>query len=298
MKQLFYQIIYHPSVNPLILGLIKLIPGLSNFVKFPPSGIINLTLKNRKQIKLYTNQTCHVTSEVYWKGTSSYEYSDIFEKLFERCEVFFDVGANIGYYSIMAGITNPKLKVYAFDPSPGPYHYLSENIRINNLSNVFGFQKALSNQNGKFSFQIAVNSKYSYLKYNSLGGSGHLAGVREDPSPVSVEVEALTLDDFVSSNNIPKIDLIKLDVEEAEHLVIAGSKETLKKSRPILVCEVFSGEMLKQIGDLLSSDDYQPYIFSVNRLVPSSFEDYSSINKIENFFFIPTEKEHWIKDFI
>jgi hypothetical protein len=76
--QLFYQLLYHPQINPFILGIIKLIPGLKNIIRFPPSGIISLTLKNGKKMKLNTNQTCHVTSEVYWKGTSSYEYSDIF----------------------------------------------------------------------------------------------------------------------------------------------------------------------------------------------------------------------------
>jgi hypothetical protein len=56
---------------------------------------MDLKLKNGNTIQLKTNQTCHVTSEVFWNGSSSYEYSDIFEKLFEKSKVFFDVGSNI-----------------------------------------------------------------------------------------------------------------------------------------------------------------------------------------------------------
>lgn len=249
-------------------------------------------------MKLNTNQTCHVTSEVYWKGTSSYEYSDIFEKLFEKSSVFFDVGSNIGYYAIMAGVSNPKLKTYAFDPSPGPYEYLSQNIKINHLTNVHGFQKALSNENGQFSFQVAVNPKYTYLKYNSLGGSGHLAGVREDESPVVVTVDAMTLDTFVEAHKIETIDLIKLDVEEAEHLVIEGGQRTLLATKPILVCEVFSSEMLQNLEGLLGNSDYKPFIFRDGKLIASNYSESAEINQIENYFFVPSEKLQWIREFL
>ena len=296
--QLLYKLIYNPTLNPIMLGIIKAIPGLQSIVKFPPSGIISLKLRNGKTMKLNTNQTCHVTSEVYWKGTSSYEYSDIFEKLFERSSVFFDVGSNIGYYAIMAGVTNPKLKTYAFDPSPGPYAYLKDNVEINKLSNVFPYQMALSDENGSLSFQVAVNPKYTYLKYNSLGGGGHLVGVREDSSPVVVTVKAMTLDDFVAEHKIAAMDLVKLDVEEAEHMVIKGGTHSLTKFKPILVCEVFSNSMWENLRSLLRDSEYAPYIFSNGKLVAVSFDGEVQSDKIENYFFVPEGRKAWIAEFL
>lgn len=296
--QLLYKLIYHPTLNPVLLGIIKAIPGLQTVVKFPPSGIISLSLKNGKRMRLNTNQTCHVTSEVFWKGTSSYEYSDIFEKLFEKSSVFFDVGSNIGYYAIMAGVTNPNLKTYAFDPSPGPFAYLKDNVAINKLPNVFPFQMALSDENGSLSFQVAVNPKYTYLKYNSLGGGGHLVGVREDNSPVVVTVQAMTLDDFVSKHQISSLDLIKLDVEEAEHMVIKGGANTLTRFKPILVCEVFSNSMWENLRTLLKDSEYAPYIFNEGKLVPVSFTQEVQSDQIENYFFVPQERRSWITEFL
>ena len=295
--QIFYKIIYHPLVNPILLLILKLIPGLPKYLRFPPSGIMNLQLKNGKVIKLKTNQTCHVTSEVFWNGSSSYEYSDLFEVLFEKSKVFFDVGSNIGYYAIMAGKTNPDLKTYAFDPSPGPYAYLEDNVKINKLKNVFPFQTALSNENGEFSFQVAFNSKYQYLKCNSLGGGGHLTGLREDSSPVFVTVKAQTLDDFVNEHKISNLDLVKLDVEEAEHLVLEGGSDTLKKMRPIVVCEVFSTDMLHKIQNHWKGSDYLSYIFIDKKLKLVEYSESNTVSKIENYFFIPVEKRSWVSTF-
>lgn len=296
--QLLYRILYNPFVNSIILGILKMIPNLPEKFKIPPSGIITLTLNSGKTFKLSTNQTCSVTREVFWKGTSQYEYSDIFEKLFKKADVFFDIGANIGYYSAMAGVINPKMKIYAFDPSPGPYAYLDENARINKLPNMKVFQLALSNENGQLTFQAAVNAKYSYLKHNSLGGSGHIQGTRVDSSPYVVTVNAITLDNFVREHQVSKIDIIKLDVEEAEHLVVMGGIETFSKMRPLVVCEVFSNEMWDQIKGYWKNSDYLVYIFDNKKLVPTSFDDVQDISKIENYFFVPKEKNDWLIEFI
>ena len=296
--QFFYQLLYHPVLNPILTSVLKAIPGLPRKFRIPPSGTISLTLKNGKTMKLKTNQTCHVTYEVFWKGTSSYEFSDIFEKLFEKAQVYFDVGSNIGYYAIMAGRTNPDLDVYAFDPSPGPFAFLKDNIQENRLLKVKPFQLALSNENGTFSFQVAINPKYTYLKYNSLGGSGHLQGTREDNSPYMVSVEAMRLDDFVLRHNIRRLDLMKLDVEEAEHLVLMGAEKTLKTLRPIVVCEVFSTEMLENIMDQWKGSGYEAFIFEDGGLRHVSYSPGYQLNQIENFFFVPSEKLDWITEFI
>lgn len=296
--QIFYRLLYHSKLNYVIRNFLRLFPGLPQSLKIHPSGVLRVPLSNGDSLQLATNQTCHVTNVLFWDGSSSYEYSDLFLHLFSKMDVFFDVGSNIGYYSIMAGKTNPNIQVYAFDPSPGPFFYLKENIRLNGLKNVNAFQMALSDANGQFSFHVAASRKYSYLKFNSLGGSGHLSHVRENATQNQVTVKAQTLDDFVSEQSISRIDLIKLDVEEAEHLVLAGARSSILSFRPMVVCEVFSSEMLQQIRLEIMSHGFQAYRFFEGKLLAEKIDLKSTVDQIENYFFIPDEKVELVKSFI
>ena len=294
--QFLHRLLYWPPLNALLIALLKTIPGLPASLRIPPSGPISVALKNGKKIGLNTNQTCHVTAVLAWEGSSAYEFSDVFQDLFPQIGCFFDVGSNIGYYTVMAGVCNPGLEIHAFDPSPGPFEYLKENIAINKLRKAKAHQLALSDVAGRFSFHIAWNKKYPWLKFNSLGGSGHLSHVRENPTLHHVEVEALTLDAFIEREGIQQLDLIKLDVEEAEHLVLAGAVDSVRKFRPIIVCEVFSGEMMGKIREQILNQDYQAFRFdeAAKKLIPEDLQDQTSIEKIENYFFVPVEKRQLI----
>lgn len=267
-------------------------------VKIHPSGTISVPLVSGQVLQLKTNQTCHVTHVLFWEGSSGYEYSNIFQKIFPHIQVFMDIGSNIGYYSIMAGVVNPKLNVFAFDPSPGPFHYLEQNIQLNRLSKVQAFQMAVSNENGSFSFHVAKSIKYKYLKYNTLGGSGHLSHVRENQTENQITVKAQKLDDFVVERKIEFVDLIKIDVEEAEHLVLAGAYQTILKFRPIIVCEVFSTSMWLQIKDQIMDHGFKAFLYKDEFLLSADFENQTMIEDIENYFFVPSEKMDLIIPFI
>jgi len=295
---IIYQILYHPFVNQIIRNLVKVMSFLPSKFQIPPSGVLKVDLPGLMVMKLKTNQTCHVTNVVFWLGAENYEYTQIFQSLFPKIKVFFDVGSNIGYFSIMAGKMNTNCEVYAFDPSPGPFSYLSENIKINDLSNVQAFDLALSDKDGESSFHFAYNAKYPYLKYSSLGGSGHLSHVRNNPTHYTVHVQVVTLDQFIEKNQLRDLDLIKLDVEEAEHLVLAGSRVSIQKFRPIVVCEVFSDFMLNIIKDEIISLSYKAYLFKNQKLEEIDFNRFEGIVRIENFFFVPEEKVYLIIDFI
>jgi len=290
--QFLHRILYWPPFNALLRAVLKFIPGLPKFLQIPPSGEILVALQNGKKLKLKTNQTCHVTAVLAWEGSSAYEFSDVFQDLFPQIRCFFDVGSNIGYYTMMGGVCNPALEIHAFDPSPGPFAYLQENIALNGLKNAKARQLALSDSAGRFSFHIAWNKKYPWLKYNSLGGSGHLSHVRENPTLHTVEVEALTLDAYAEREGLPYLDLIKLDVEEAEHLVLAGAAESIRKFRPIIVCEVFSGDMLQKIREQILSQDYLAFRYDEGsrKLVMENLTGQSGVERIENYFFVPSEK--------
>jgi hypothetical protein len=122
--------------------------------------------------------------------------------------------------------------------------------------------------------------------------------VRENPTRHQVQVQAYKLDTFVTQHNIQSMDLMKLDVEEAEHLVLAGAKDSIRRFRPIIVSEVFSNPMLHQIREQIIGLGYRAYLFEDMKLKFQQLSEESTVNQIENYFFVPEEKvglvEKWI----
>lgn len=297
--ELLYRVIYSPIVNRLLRALIAPFKGLlPNSAWLPPSGSVNFTLKNGKQIKMFTNQTSFVTWNIAWKGYNSYEYTPVFEALAPKVSVFLDVGSNTGFYSLILAGTNPNAESWAFEPSPGPFAYLSKNIDANNFNGrIHPIKTALSSTEGEAEFISAFSPKYTYLKEATLGGSGHLSGARENTSSLKFKVKTETLDQFITKNKIDKIDLIKLDTEETEHLIIGSGLNTLKNLQPILICEVFSKEMALALNELLWPLGYKPYQSKKDHLVEVDAIAFKS-GEIPDCFFVTDSKFHLIKQFI
>ncbi len=255
MLQAVYQALYSSALNPLVRGFCKNVLG--GEVEIPPSGIMRFTTSQGKEVVLDTNQTCHVTKVVYYHGYQNYEYSEFFLKLIAEAKTFFDVGANIGYYAMLAAKHNPGIQVYAFDPSPGPFHYLKRNIALNGLEGrVHAYDLALSDSNGQVTFSIAATPKYKYLKFNTLGGGGHISEVRDSNLTMKLDVRTQTLDAFVAEHNITSLDLMKMDAENAEHLILQGGMQTIGRFRPVIITEVFSAEMAQLIETRIANDNY------------------------------------------
>jgi FkbM family methyltransferase len=297
--ELLYRIIYSPVINKTLRALIfpfrKLLP---TGAWLPPSGSVEFTLDNGKTITMFTNQTSFVTWNIAWKGYKSYEYTPIFEALAPKINVFFDVGSNTGLYSLILAGCNPNAKAWAFEPSPGPFEYLSRNIAANGFNGrIHPVKTALSSTEGEAEFVSAFSPKYTYLKEATLGGSGHLSGARNNTSSLTFQVKTETLDQFVERNQISSIDLMKLDTEETEHLIIGSGLETLKKFEPILICEVFSVEMAIALGDLLKPLGYKPYQSKKTHLEAINEVEFQS-GEIPDCFFVTDSRLHLISQFV
>ncbi len=145
-------------------------------------------------------------------------------------DTFIDIGANVGLFTLTAArAVGPGGRVYAFEPSSRERAYLERNIRQNGFDNVVVAPCALADAPGELDILIASDGGL-----NSFARNKHPEQQVERMERVSV----VTLDDFVKRNAIGDIRLIKIDVEGAEHLVIAGASETLgRRPAPELLCE-------------------------------------------------------------
>lgn len=138
--------------------------------------------------------------------------------------VFYDVGAHIGQYSLLA--SERCREVHAFEAVPTTFEYLRRNIRQNRLANVTVNNLAVSDACG--TVEIHESSA------DNLGSSSLVA-----PDRVSghvYTVPAISLDEYVKTH--PEPDLVKMDVEGAELLVLQGAGSLLKRRHPVLVAEV------------------------------------------------------------
>lgn len=166
--------------------------------------------------------------------TSKYEphVTSFITKTLRPDMVFIDVGANLGYFSLLAAsIIKAKGQVFAFEPSQNNYNYLLLNAELNGFSNVDVYP-------------FAVAERKSCFEYLMDGSNGAIEEVEYTIEVLKnkVLVRSVTLDETLK--NIDRLDVMKVDTEGSEFRVLSGGLELIRKHHPIIFSE-FSPPMLK-----------------------------------------------------
>jgi FkbM family methyltransferase len=138
---------------------------------------------------------------------------------FGQNDTVIDAGANFGVFAAEA--CTQGAKVYAFEPIPEAYKYLKQTAEFND--NIYPITVALSTKK-----EIL---KFEYSPSNSLGST---SCVMTRNSNHYIEIEAISLDEWVQENDITKIDFIKADIEGAERYMLEGARSVLKNMAPKL----------------------------------------------------------------
>lgn len=134
--------------------------------------------------------------------------------------IIFDVGAHHGGVSKVFRQRFPSATIYAFEPFKASFHELKKNTASDAKTRIFNY--GLSDQSGTFSFHANTSSATnSLLSTDESSKRVWRPGLMETQQ--TVEAEFRTLDSVVEELEIPRIDLLKLDVQGAEHLVLAGA---------------------------------------------------------------------------
>lgn len=296
MKAL-YKLIYNPSINYILRNLIKKLSFvLSKKIRINPSGVISINIESQK-IKLKTNQTSHITSQLFWDGSSEYEYSIIFNKLVKKVSSFIDIGASIGYYTISAAKLNPSITIHSIEPSKSVINYLKDNIELNKVSNqVKSYQTAFSDKIGSIEFFEIFNPKYP--KISNLSGE-HNAGSKKITFSKSTEVSTTTFDQFVIDNNLIDIDLIKIDTEGFESIILKNAHASIDKFKPIIICETLFNKIEGELEEIMITYNYEFY----NHIGGNKLQKVNSIirkndNGVRNCFFVHPSKFNLIEEFV
>ena len=210
--------------------------------------------------------------------------SDILVELGKDSELFLDIGANMGFYSLALAKENPNLLVQSFEPQPSVFKTLNANIQLN------GLQDRVSASN--IGLGCEERNLIMYVpKFTGTGGGSFINLHDEEGEAEQLLVPVKILDRIVAG----KVDLIKIDVEGFELNVLKGAQKIIKNNHPTIMAELLR-KWMKPFGhspqmalEVLMELDYR--CFAINA------DSVSEITKVDeetpqtNFIFVHDENK-------
>jgi len=170
-----------------------------------------------------------------------------------------DIGANIGFFSVLFAKTLQNGKVISIEPVKNALKYLYHNLELNGVRDkVVVYEGVASDVNGELEIKTIGDNE----EYSSLGVMKHPSIINKEC--VTQRTMSTTIDALVS-NKLLNPGFIKMDVEGVEHLVLKGSSRVLKEYRPIILSELSdyllkqNGSSAKEVIDLLSEYGYDVF---------------------------------------
>lgn len=177
--------------------------------------------------------------DVFWLAKSSYvddciirdgvfepACTEIVKRLVRPGQIVIDVGANIGYYSVLfSKIVGGSGRVFAFEPTQHYRSVLLRNLAANKLSNVEILPVGLSDRRQRVGIQVGTSSATIHPP-------------EKLPHEFEEVIDLLSLDEFVESMTLERIDFIKVDVDGHEPLFLDGARRVLDKFNPLILLEV------------------------------------------------------------
>jgi FkbM family methyltransferase len=240
------------------------------------------------QIKFITKKPDKRTAPFEIMNFGDYESQDakFLYEIIADGDTIFDIGANIGWYSMSFAKKKPSSIIHAFEPLPETFSSLISNININHISNVVCNNFGFSSEAKTLTFYTSA--------YTSVSNSA--INITDDIFAKEIKCEVITMDSYVSKNNI-NVDIIKCDVEGAELSVFLGGEKTISKNLPIVFTEMLRkwaakfGYHPNDIIAFFSKLGYKCFHTNENHgltLSPIASVNNSTVNT--NFFFLHPDK--------
>ena len=192
------------------------------------------------------------TEKDYWLGTYEPELQRALHDLVEPGAIVYDVGANIGYVSLLlAKAAGESGRVYAFEALPENVERLKQNLVLNGMGGrVTVISGAVTHVSGPVTFLVHAAS-------NGMGKVAGSAGRTEGAYQAEISVPGISLDDFVYGQGNPTPQVVKMDIEGGEVMALPGMRRVLSEARPRMLLELHGPESARAAWDALTSAGYQ-----------------------------------------
>jgi FkbM family methyltransferase len=204
---------------------------------------------------------------IFKKGVYEEELTDyLINNLdLESGDIVFDVGANIGWYSVLLSKCFSGVEVHSFEPDPQNFKILKFNVELNNFKNVISNNIGIGKEKDIVKLYLYKNGnlgRHSMLNINDGLGS-------------TIDVNISSFDEYINNMklNLSKIKFLKIDIEGYEYFAFLGGKQFLNHV-PTILAEFSPSYMRKEGLDpvklisLLRSYDYRPFIINGMNLEP------------------------------
>lgn len=167
-----------------------------------------------------------IDAKIYYSGAWEPDTVRTIEKLLPEDGVAIDIGANIGYLTlVMAARVGPRGRIVAFEPTTWTYGRLRANVELNPMPQIETVQIALSDEERLYSEE---DIPYGYRL------DGRVMTHRE-------AIRTTTLDDYLAEHPLSRLDFIKCDTDGMEEQVFKGAIDTLKRFGPAIHFELYQG---------------------------------------------------------
>lgn len=193
-----------------------------------------------KNFDIYSDGA-QIANEVFWEGLYKGWEGKSIEMWRDACRkssVMFDVGANAGFYTLVAKAVNPSMEVHAFEPSKDWHERFNRNCSVNGYS-IHSHNIALSNIDGETKIKSVWRERN-----NSF--------------------QAKTMDSFIKENGIERMDLLKIDVDHYIVETIEGFQETFPKLLPNMMLEIHEDEYAVRIEEILQTKKHGYLYFNID----------------------------------
>jgi FkbM family methyltransferase len=205
-----------------------------------PGEVVELRvpgLTTRLLMRVHRGPDLYISEQIRSRGIWEAEESRLLMSLLGQGQTFVDVGANIGYFTMLgSALVGSAGKVYAFEPDPDNFRLLVENCQLNKLSNVACEEVALSDRNGLGTLYLSDDNLGDHMIYAADGERRACA------------IRLLKGDEYFSGRR-GGIDVVKVDVQGAEYDVLQGMASVLNNALPALTLILeFSPNSLRAAG--------------------------------------------------
>ncbi len=193
-------------------------------------GITRTVDYNGLQLTLHIDDW--IQENIFLLGTYEQAELDVLQLFLQKDSVLLDLGANFGLYSLNAAkLIGPEGKIVSFEPFSVNFNALSEHVKLNKLTNVHPEKLAVGEEDGDIT-----------LYYNESEHNLGMVTATFTENATKEEVQVVSIDSYVKSESIERIDFIKIDIEGFEYQALLGMKHLLETQHPTLLIEILDGD--------------------------------------------------------
>jgi len=223
-----------------------------------------------------------VGRQIWLFGRYEEDESYFFANHIRPTDICFDVGGNLGYFSLLMARFAVQGSVHVFEPIPVNAALITVNAQLNRIQNMYVNNVAVGDHEASVEFSVSIDSAYSSM---------HATGRRAEQQSISVPM--VTLDNYLCSASLDRVDVMKVDVEGAEALVVQGATflgDPIRRPRIVLM-ELFNENLsvfdssVESVVTTMALHGYTPYVLKDDgrRLEPY---DASAHSAFYNIFFL------------